>query len=136
VRFCRFNLVGLMGASWQLLLIWALTKGLHVAASVATAIAVEIVVLHNFLWHERFTWPERMTKATGQRSIRLARFHAGNGLVSLIGNTILMYWLVERLKAPLPLSALVAILACSLVNFLIADRWVYRPRPYIRIRER
>lgn len=114
-----------MGAAWQLLLIWALTKGFHVAASVATAIAVEIVVLHNFIWHEHFTWPDRNTKGFRQRTMRLARFHAGNGLVSLIGNTILMYWLVERLKVPVALSALVAILICSFVNFLIADRWVY-----------
>jgi putative flippase GtrA len=136
MRFGRFNLVGLMGAAWQLLLIWALTKRLHVAAFVATAIAVEIVVLHNFAWHERFTWADRHAGGIRQSAIRLVRFHAGNGLVSLIGNTILMYWLVERLNAPVPLSALVAILICSLANFLIADRWVYRPRAYIRIRER
>jgi putative flippase GtrA len=136
MRFGRFNLVGLMGAAWQLLLISTLTKSLHLTTSVATAIAVEIVVLHNFTWHERFTWADRHAGGFRQRAIRLARFHAGNGLVSLIGNTILMYWLVERLRAPVTLSAMAGIGFCSLFNFMIADRWVYRPRAYIRIRER
>ncbi len=58
-------------------------------------------------------------------ALRLWRFHAGNGLVSLAGNAILMYCLVERLKAPILPAAIGAIVLCSLANFLIADRWVY-----------
>jgi putative flippase GtrA len=59
-------------------------------------------------------------------ALRLWRFHAGNGLVSLAGNTALMYCLVERLKAPVLPAAMGAIVICSLANFLIADRWVFR----------
>ena len=107
----------------------------HMPTVAATAIAVEDrEVLHNFMWHERFTWPDRRVER--QTARRLVRFHAGNGVVSLFGNTILMYCLVDRLKVSVALSAVVAILVCSFANFLIADRWVYRPRAYIRIRER
>jgi putative flippase GtrA len=136
VRLARFNLVGLLGAAWQLLLISVLTKSFHLPAVAATPIAVEIAVLHNFIWHERFTWRDRRVGSIRQTILRLARFHAGNGLVSLIGNTGVMYVLVERAKAPVALSATAAILFCSLANFMIADRWVYRPRAYIRIKER
>jgi putative flippase GtrA len=122
MRFGRFNLVGLLGAALQLILIAVLTHGIHLKTIVATPIAVEIVVLHNFLWHERFTWPERRTR---HFAARLGRFHAGNGLVSLLGNTFLMYCFVDRLKAPPALSAAAAIALCSIANFLIADRWVY-----------
>jgi len=37
-----------------------------------------------------------------------------------------MYCLVERLKAPVLPAAAGAIVICSLANFLIADRWVFR----------
>ncbi len=134
MRFGKFNFVGLLGAGLQLLLLSALTDRLHMPTVAATAIAVEIVVLHNFIWHERFTWPDRRVKQ--QTARRLWRFHAANGLVSFIGNTILMYCLADRLKVPVALSAIVAILVCSCANFLIADRWVYRARACIRIRER
>jgi dolichol-phosphate mannosyltransferase len=124
-RFGKFNLVGLLGTALQLLLLYVLTKRFHTSAVAATPVAVEIVVLHNFAWHERFTWRDRQLKSLRQRTARLWRFHAGNGLTSLLGNTVLAYCLVERLKVPVLQSAIAAILVCSLVNFFLADRWVY-----------
>lgn len=124
-RFGKFTLVGLLGGALQLFLLFLLTKSFHVLAVPATAIAVEIAVLHNFLWHERFTWRDRGFRSLRQRAIRLARFHAGNGLVSLLGNTALTYWFVARLDAPVLLSAMAAIALCSVTNFILADRWVY-----------
>lgn len=125
-RVGRFTLVGFIGAILQLALISLLTKSFGVLSTVATLLAVEITVLHNFIWHERFTWDHRRSKGSRQLALRLWRFHAGNGLVSLAGNTILMYYLVERLRAPTLPAAIGAIVLCSLANFLIADRWVYR----------
>lgn len=124
-RLGKFNLVGLLGAGLQLLLLYWLTKWVHMSAVAATPVAVEMVVLHNFAWHERFTWRERQLSSARQRAARLWRFHVGNGLTSLLGNTALAYFLVERLKAPVLPSAMAAIAFCSLINFVIADRWVY-----------
>ena len=58
-RWLKFNLVGGMGIVVQLLLLVGLKTGLHLHYLAATALAVEIAVVHNFLWHERFTWAER-----------------------------------------------------------------------------
>ncbi|HEY5175988.1 MAG TPA: GtrA family protein [Terriglobales bacterium] len=124
-RLGKFNLVGLLGAALQLLLLDVLTKCFHMPVLAATPVAVEIVVLHNFAWHEGFTWRDRQLKSVRQRTVRLWRFHASNGLTSLLGNTVLAYFLVERPNAPVLPSAIGAILFCSLINFLVADRWVY-----------
>jgi putative flippase GtrA len=125
-RFGRFSLVGFLGAVLQLTLVSLLTKYFGVLSTVATLVAVEITILHNFMWHERFTWDNRGRKSSRQLVLRLWRFHAGNGLVSLAGNTALMYYLIERLKAPVLPAAMGAIVLCSLANFWIADRWVFR----------
>jgi putative flippase GtrA len=124
-RLGKFNLVGLLGAALQLFLLYVLTKCFHMPVLAATPVAVEIVVLHNFAWHERFTWRDRQLKSFRQRQARLWRFHAGNGLTSLLGNTVLVYFLVGRLNAPVLPSVIGAILFCSLINFFVADRWVY-----------
>ena len=124
-RFGRFGLVGLMGALLQLLLISLLTEYFGFGSITATPIAVEITIFHNFIWHERFTWSERSPKSFRQIAVRLWRFHATNGLISLSVNTILMYCLVRRLNAPVVPTAIGAIILCSLANFLLADRWVY-----------
>lgn len=124
-RFGRFSLVGLLGAALQLLLLRLLTECFHMPAVAATAMAAEITVLHNFVWHEHFTWRDRRLKGVRQKAIRLWRFHGGNGLVSLLGNTALTYCLVERLKTPILPSAIGAIAVCSLLNLFLGDRWVY-----------
>jgi len=115
-----------MGAILQLTLVWLLTECFGILSTAAVLVAVEVTILHNFAWHERFTWSHRGFKSSRQLVQRLWRFHAGNGLVSLAGNTALMYCLVERLKAPVLPAAAGAIVICSFANFLIADRWVFR----------
>ena len=127
LRFGKFNLVGIMGAMWQLILLSLLVP--RIASIAATSLAVEIVLLHNFLWHERFTWRECSPRGRGKIAIRLWRFQASNGLVSIVGNTALMYGLIERWHAPVIPSALAAIALCSTVNFLLVDRWVYQDAP-------
>jgi putative flippase GtrA len=125
-RFGRFSLTGAFGAALQLLLFDLLMKRFHLREAAAAAVAVELVVLNNFYWHERFTWADRGVASLGQRAERLWRFHATNGLISLAGNALLVHFLVGRLKAPALPSAVAAIAACAPANFLLADRWVYR----------
>jgi len=88
-RFSRFSAVGVIGAGLQLLLMSLLTKCFGLLSVIATPVAVEITLLHNFIWHERFTWSESRAKRSTQLVDRLWRFHAANGLISLGGNTIL-----------------------------------------------
>lgn len=83
-RFGKFNLVGLLGAALQMVLLWLLIKRFQVSALAATPVAVEIVVLHNLAWHERRTWRDRPAKNLRQRMVRFWRFHAANGLTSLV----------------------------------------------------
>jgi putative flippase GtrA len=127
VRFWRFNAVGVLGFAVQLAVLALLVQA-RVHYLVATAAAVEAAVLHNFFWHERWTWRDR--PAAGRtRLARLWRFHALNGVVSLLGNVALMRLFVGALQMP-PLPAnLLAVLICSSVNFLGADRAVFGGKP-------
>lgn len=128
VRFGRFNAVGLLGAALQLMVFYLLMRALDLPAAAAALVAVEIAVLHNFFWHERFTWRDRQAPGLRQRAVRLGRFHAANALISLAGNTALTGVLVDWLHAPAMPSALAAIALCAPANFLLADRWVYSGR--------
>jgi putative flippase GtrA len=48
-----------------------------------------------------------------------------NGLTSLIGNLVIMRVIVHGVHVPVVLANLVAILACSLVNFYVGHQWVF-----------
>jgi len=122
-RFLRFNLVGVAGFVLQIAALALLLRAdMHYLA--ATVLAVEAAVLHNFAWHERWTWRDRPASGTARLG-RLGRFHMLNGLVSLVGNLAVMRLLVGTVgMAALPANA-IAVLACALVNYAASDRIVF-----------
>jgi putative flippase GtrA len=121
----KFNTVGLLGMGFQLMALTFLKGALGLNYLAATIIAVESAVLHNFVWHERWTWLERTRKnATGVIG-RLFRFHMANGLISIVGNLALMWLLVSRFHVHYLLANITAIGACAILNFLASDRLVF-----------
>ena len=125
-RGLKFYIVGAAGIAVQLMAVAVLAGHLHIDYLIATPVAVEIAVLHNFYWHERFTWGDRSSDTRRQRFSRLFRFNVTTGAVSIFGTTVLMKLLVGRLGMPLMIGNMVAICACSLVNFLVSDQMVFR----------
>ena len=43
-------------------------------------------MLHNFVWHQRWTWRDRPSASSGRSCTGSLRFHLLNGTVSLAGN--------------------------------------------------
>ena len=111
----------------QLAMLSALTTWLDLPVAVATAAAVEAALLHNFFWHQRWTWRDRPAQGGRETLTRLRRFHAVNGVVSLAGNVIITTALVHAGIHPVAANV-VAILACSIVNYTAGDAYVFRTR--------
>ena len=128
LRWLIFNGAGLLGVGIQLLVLTALTRLLDVHYLLATALAVEAALLHNFLWHERVTWRERTKAVRCGWRWRLLRYNLANGLVSILGNLLLMRWFVGT-GVPLVVANLVAIATCSCFNFAVSELFVFRRRP-------
>jgi putative flippase GtrA len=124
-RWIKFNAAGLLGVAVQLATLAALT---HIAGFnylVATACAVEAAVLHNFIWHERYTWADRTRSAPQLAMKRLLQFNLSNGAVSLFGNLVLMKLLVGQAHLPALLANLIAIASCSTLNFCLGEFVVF-----------
>jgi putative flippase GtrA len=195
VRWCKFNLVGAVGICVQFGVLFLLKSVVHFNYLAATALAVEAAVVHNFLWHERYTWADRTkservqpsggghasgakaqnppralfaalkrcatqervpeararpkSKAAGKsarstqtnthkliqecaaqklgssRFARFVRFNLTNGLVSIGGNLGMMRVMVGRVHMNYLAANGIAIVVCSLVNFVVSDGWVF-----------
>ncbi len=125
-RWVKFNLVGAIGIGVQLAVLAAL-RALGVHYLLATALAVEAAVIHNFVWHERFTWKDRASLGAAQALGRLLRFNVTTGAVSIGGNLLLMRLLVGYAHLNFLVANLITIALCSIFNFLVSDRVVFRP---------
>jgi putative flippase GtrA len=120
-RWLKFNLVGGMGIAVQLFMLVALKSVLHFSYLMATALAVETAVIHNFLWHERFTWADR----GGAGLTRFLKFNLTTGLFSIAGNLGLMKLFVDGTHMNYLVANGITITACSLFNFLVSDGFVF-----------
>jgi dolichol-phosphate mannosyltransferase len=121
-RWVRFSAVGATGIFVQVVILALLLRvaGLHYLA--ATAVAVEASVLHNFIWHRRWTWKDR---PQSRAALMLLRFNLTSGAMSLAGNLILMFVLVNQARLNAFIANLITIAICSLINFTLSDRFVF-----------
>ena len=126
IRWTRFNLVGAMGMVVQLCALAVSNRCAPGHYLFASAAAVELTLLHNFVWHLNYTWRDRRNNSA--TLAQLIRFHLSNGLVSVVGNLVLMRILVHEARLPLLVSNGIAILCCSIVNFCLGNRWAFTPR--------
>jgi len=106
----------------------------------ATAFAVEAAVVHNFVWHEQFTWVDRIKldrikldrielqglQPSWRQSLpRFLRFNLTTGAVSIVGNLALMKVMVDQGQMNYLVANAIAIALCSIANFVVSDTWVF-----------
>jgi dolichol-phosphate mannosyltransferase len=122
-HWVKFNVVGVVGFGLQTGVLFILTHATpQVSYLAATATAVELAVLNNFVWHQRWTWRDRPSLTVKHTVRRLVKFNLTSGLFSIIGNLIFMGILVGRLGLPIGPANLASVAACSVVSFVLADR--------------
>jgi putative flippase GtrA len=88
----------------------------------ATALAVEAAVIHNYFWHERFTWVDRVTESS---LARFVKFNLTTGMFSIAGNVVVMRGLVAGAQMNYLSANVLTIATCSLANFLVSDWFVF-----------
>ena len=126
LHWLKFNLVGGIGIAVQFAILIVVKTGLGLDYLVATALAVEGAVVHNFLWHQRFTWKER---PPGERRAdswaRFMKFNLTTGALSIAGNLLFMKALAGLGHMNYLLANGVTIAACSVLNFLVNENFVF-----------
>jgi putative flippase GtrA len=125
VRWLKFNFVGGIGIGVQFAALFVLKSVLQFDYLIATAIAVEAAVVHNFVWHEQFTWADRVQPSWRESAPRFIRFNVTNGAVSILGNLALMKVMVGQGHMNYLVANAIAIALCSLANFLVSEEWVF-----------
>lgn len=125
VRWCKYNFVGGIGIGVQFAALFFLRGVLQFDYMLATAIAVEAAVVHNFVWHEQFTWSDRVESSWRESLPRLVRFNLTTGAVSILGNLALMRVMVGEGQMNYLLANAIAIALCSIANFLVSEEWVF-----------
>jgi putative flippase GtrA len=131
-RLIKFNIVGAAGIAVQSTVLAILVRIAGLQYLAATALAVEAAVIHNFVWHSRWTWAERLDEPHTRSWLKtlgmLMRFNVTTGAVSIAGNLLFMRLLVGETGIGIIKANLATIALCSLANFILSDRVVFKLR--------
>ena len=122
--FVRFLLVGASGLVVNTLALSLLTElvGLHYLAS--AIIATQFSTLWNFAWTETWVFAERTRSTSVAR--RFVSYWVVNNLSLLLRGPLLSV-LVSVLGLHYVLGNLISIFVMTLVRYVLADRWIWRP---------
>src|SRR5262249_3746421 len=119
-RLGVFLAVGWLGFALQIGILAVLVSAAGWPWLPATAVAVELAIVHNCLGHERGTWRERKGQpeaAASERFARFVRFNLATGVTSIAGNVLLMAIYIGVTGLPPVLANVAAVATMSVLNF-------------------
>jgi putative flippase GtrA len=121
-RQARYLTVATLGAAVQAaVVVGASAAGCTPVA--ATLLGIEAATLHNFAWHDQWTWNDRPRR--GRWTMRLARYNLLMAGSSLVVGAAVTWAVVAGLGwGVLPANA-VAVCVAAGANYLTSDRLVF-----------
>jgi putative flippase GtrA len=122
-RWGVFNVVGLGGFVVQIGAIVLLTRHIGWPAFAATAVALELAALQNFLAHSRWTWRDRPVRGARSWLRRYWRYQVAKS-ASLVASLAVTALLIHA-GLPPEIANTAAVLACAIPNFLASERFVF-----------
>lgn len=136
-RLLRFVAVGASGVVVNLGVLWLLAGVLRVREVLASAIAIEVSILWNFLLNDAFTYRDRNPRATAGRIERAVRYNAVSlvGLALQLGAFVLLRLVLLHVLGRESLGALRYPVQCAGIvlatawNFLGNLRFTWRQAP-------
>jgi putative flippase GtrA len=121
-RPLRYLAVATLGAAVQAAVVIAATV-FGCSPVAATVVGIEAAILHNFAWHDRWTWGDR--KRREPRLLRLVRYNAAMAGTSLVLGAGITWMVVEGFGlGVLPANA-VAVGVVALANYMMSDRVLF-----------
>ncbi len=120
----RFNVVGAFGIAVQLVTLAVLVRCAKAHYLAATLLAVEASVLHNYVWHTRWTWADRLDERASYTRM-FVRFHLTSGGISMLANCLFVPLLTGVLGLDVLLANCATIVVCGMLNFVLSDRFAF-----------
>lgn len=122
----RYAVVSALGAIVQLATVVTLGHATPLHPTTIAFLSVAAAVLHNFAWHERWTWRSR-TRHAGSAWARLAAYASSNGLVSAAAGMIAAA-LITPTSVGAAGASVIAITAAGALNYWMARKFIWSTR--------
>jgi len=123
--FIKYGIVGISGTIISMSVLYTLTDIFNIYYLISGLIAIEISLLNNFFWNDRWTFLHNNNMNSVH--IRLIDYH----IVSLAGaliNIMFLYILTSWIGLYYLLSNLIAIMGVFIINYIINTRITWKEK--------
>jgi dolichol-phosphate mannosyltransferase len=124
-RFLKFCLVGASGVLVNMFFFWLFYRKLGIFSLISSFLAIQIAILNNFLWNDKWTWREKRKPGVRQFFVRLGKFTLSSNLTSASANLLGVWVFLNLLGWNYLISNLLGIGSGVSSNFLANHYWTY-----------
>ena len=124
-RFVKFCLVGTSGFLVNMFFLWFFTEVVRIYYLFSSLIAIELSIINNYVLNDLWTWHDRGKEGKSEYFKRMFKYHVFAS-AALLTNILILWFLTEILHIYYLLSNVFGILAGTLLNFFLNDRWTFR----------
>jgi len=122
----KFMAVGWLGMLVNSAVLFTLKGGLHVPLIPASMIAIEVAIIHNFIWHRQWAWAERNNGHKKSFFRQLLLYNAATGAVDFSVNISVLWSLSTFLNVHYMLANIVGMCAGPFVKFWLNDKIIFK----------
>ena len=127
-RLTSFGIVGISGIIVNMSVLWLLTHYANLYYAFASPIAIELSIINNFIWNDRFTWHGRRSARNLSIWGGLFRFNIVSWIAGSI-NWILLIAFTEVAGIYYLWANLLAIAIAAAINFVLNEKWTFKAIP-------
>ncbi|MCF7796526.1 MAG: GtrA family protein [Lentisphaeria bacterium] len=127
-RVVLFSAVGISGIVVNMGTLWLLTHFASIHYALASPIAIEISIINNFIWNDRFTWRGRRRARNLNIWYGLLRFNIVSWIAGSM-NWLLLVLFTEVAGIYYLWANLLAIAIAAAMNFILNEKWTFKAMP-------
>ncbi len=124
-RFFRFGIIGLSGIFVNSSILWFLHHRLGFPLWLSPIFAILGAIFYNFNLNNFFTWNDATYSRKFNYTNRLWRYYLSAALGAIL-NYIILIGLTNVVHMHYLYANIIGILAGTLSNFILSDRWVFK----------
>ncbi len=94
----------------------------------ASLMAIEIALVHNFIWHRQWTWRDRSRENRSPFLKQLAVYNLATGVVDLVANVTVLWLLTTFLGIYYMIANIAGMVMGPLVKFWLNDKVIFKVR--------
>ncbi|MFQ6673462.1 MAG: GtrA family protein [Fidelibacterota bacterium] len=127
-RILKFQVIAWGGTVVNLASLWILHGILEIPLIVAGACAIELAIVHNFIWHYFFTWRDRVGQSPTDFFSRLIQYNVVTASIDFLVNLSVLWTLTHYFGIHYLLADMAGMLGGPVIKFLANEFLIFRRR--------